>query len=73
MTTMAVLVNARTAASLLGVSTQSIARMRLRGALKPTRKHPFMFRLADVEALRVARQSRKHRQPCGVEIVAEER
>jgi Helix-turn-helix domain len=72
MVAMAVLVDVRTAASVLNVSTEAVRKAVRERRLKPMRRRPIRFSLASIEAYRVARQSRKHRQPCGVEIITQE-
>jgi hypothetical protein len=71
--TVTVLVDVRTAASVLNVSTEAVRKAVRERRLKPMRRRPIRFSLAAIEACRVARQSRKHRQPGGIEILAEEK
>lgn len=68
---MTVLVGSQETARLLDCSVQAVQKMRKTGRLKAARRNPFRYRLADVEALRVARLGKARRRSHGVEIVTE--
>ncbi len=68
-----VLITASMAARIIGISTQAVAHLRDRGTLSPVKSGPFRYRMADVEAHRARRESRRAKGPRhGVEIVYEE-
>jgi hypothetical protein len=68
-----VLIDARTAAHMLGVSVTALHKLRKAKRLRAVRKSPFRFSLAAVEELRKQRETQPRRGPAthGVEFVME--
>jgi len=58
-----VLIDTVEAARMLDVATETVSYHRRTGRLKPRRRHPFMFLLADVEGLKAEMASRGKRGP----------